>query len=98
MQRRYSIDHRIKYLLFFSAIVSIIIVFIIFFFFFQSSLPAFQQIGLKNILLETTWRPTTGQYGILDMIVGSVMVTFMAIVMGVPLAMDHAFFLEVVGS
>ena len=93
MQRRYRIDKGIKYLLFFSAIVSIIIVFLIFFFIFQSSLPAFQQIGLRNILLETTWRPTNGQYGILAMIVGSVMVTFMAIVMGVPLALGAAIFL-----
>lgn len=93
MQRRYRVDKGIKYLLFFSAIVSIIIVFLIFYFIFQSSLPAFQQIGLRNILLETTWRPTNGQYGILAMIVGSVMVTLMAIVMGVPLALGAAIFL-----
>jgi len=93
MQRRYRVDQGIKYLLFFSAILSMVIVFLIFYFIFRSSLPSFQQIGLKNILLETTWRPTNRKFGILAMIVGSLMVTAMAIVLGVPLALGAAIFL-----
>jgi len=49
--------------------------------------------GLFHFLTGTEWRPDAGKLGILLMIVGSVLVTIMAIAMGVPLALGGAIFL-----
>jgi phosphate transport system permease protein len=90
---RYAIDRGIKYLLLVSAMVSIIVVFLIFVFTTLEGLQAFQEIGLKDLILGQVWRPGQDQYGILAMIVGSVLVTLGAIVLGVPLALGGAIFL-----
>ena len=93
MQKKQIIERGMRVLLFISAMVSIVIIFLIFFFIFRESLEAFREIGLKALLFETEWRPGQSQYGILTMIVGSVAVTFGAIVLGVPLAIAGAVFL-----
>jgi phosphate transport system permease protein len=49
--------------------------------------------GLFHFLTGTEWRPDAGKLGILLMIVGSVLVTIIAIAMGVPLALAGAIFL-----
>jgi phosphate transport system permease protein len=49
--------------------------------------------GLFHFLTGTEWRPDAGKLGILLMIVASVLVTTMAIAMGVPLALSGAIFL-----
>ncbi len=90
---RYVIDRGIKYLLLFAAMTSIIVVFLIFVFTTMEGLQAFQEIGLKDLVLGQVWRPGRDQYGILAMIVGSVMVTVGAIILGVPLAVGGAIFL-----
>ncbi len=76
-----------------SASLSIVIVISIFIFIFRSSLLGQREIGLQGLLGELTWRPTNGSFGILAMVVGSVMVTLMALVIGVPLAIAAAVFL-----
>jgi len=55
--------------------------------------PLLNGIGLKTMLTEPEWRPQAGKYGLQLMIVGSVLVTGMAIVIGVPLAVLGAIFL-----
>jgi len=90
---RHVIDRGIKYLLLFTATTSIIVVFLIFVFTTMEGLQAFQEIGLKDLVLGQVWRPGLDQYGILAMIVGSVLVTLGAIVLGVPLAVGGAIFL-----
>jgi len=49
--------------------------------------------GLFHFLTGSEWRPDAGKLGIWLMIVGSVLVTLMAIAMGVPLALSGAIFL-----
>ncbi|MFZ3069802.1 MAG: phosphate ABC transporter permease subunit PstC [Anaerolineaceae bacterium] len=93
MQRKYAVEKGARNLLFICALISIVIVFLIFIFIFRESIPAFKAVGLKSILLETVWRPSQDQYGILAMATGSVTVTIMAIVLGVPLALGGAIFL-----
>lgn len=94
----YLTDRGVKYLLLFSALVSIFIVFMIGLFILREGLPAFQQIGLDKLLLGTVWRPGQGQFGILAMIVGSILATAGAIVLGVPLALGCAILLAEVAS
>ncbi len=87
-------DTAMRYSLLFAALASILIVMMIGIFTFREALPAFRDIGLKNLLTESAWRPGEGQYGILAMIAGSGLVTLGAIVLGVPLALGCAIFLS----
>jgi len=86
-------DKSVKNILFASAIIAIIIVLAIGFFIFRESLQAWSEIGIGEILFKSVWRPGQDQYGILAMIVGSVAVTFGAVLLGVPLALGCAVFL-----
>jgi hypothetical protein len=96
MQTKLKVDKAVKAILLVSASFSILIVISIFVFIFRSSLPAFKEFGIQGLLGELTWRPANGMYGILAMVVGSVMVTLMALVLGVPLAIAAAIFLAVI--
>ncbi len=89
----YAIDRGIRYLLLIAALTSIVIVFMIGLFILSEGLQAFQEIGVGKMLFGTVWRPGQEQYGIFAMIAGSVLVTFGAIVLGVPLALGAAIFL-----
>lgn len=93
MKTTYFIDRTIKYLLFASAMVSIFVVFLIALFTFKEGIPAFQRIGLVDFLLGRVWRPGQDQFGILAMILSSVLVTIGALTLGVPLALGCAIFL-----
>ncbi|MGV8050124.1 MAG: phosphate ABC transporter permease subunit PstC [Anaerolineaceae bacterium] len=93
MERKNTVNKGVRSLLFICAMISIVIVFLIFIFIFRESIPALKAVGLKSILLETVWRPGQDQYGILAMIVGSISVTTLAIILGVPLALGEAIFL-----
>jgi phosphate ABC transporter permease protein PstC len=72
---------------------SIAILFIITFFIFKEGLPFIFKVGLGKLLLTTEWAPTRGSFGLLSMIVGSLLVTAGAIVIGVPLGLSCAVFL-----
>jgi len=90
---RYAVDRGVKVLLFISALVSIFVVFLILVFTLREGFQAFQEIGLVDLLTGGVWRPGQDQFGILAMIVGSVLVTICAIILGVPLALGAAVFL-----
>lgn len=78
---------------FIAACVSILAVGLICWFIFSNAFPAIGKIGVKEFLLGTEWRPLNDRYGILPMIVGSLYVTALAIVFGVPLGVLCAVFL-----
>ncbi len=93
MSVRMIADKTVKIVLFTSAIISIIVVLAIGFFIFRESIEAWTKLGVGEILFGAVWRPGQDQYGILAMIIGSVSVTFGAILLGVPLALGCAIFL-----
>jgi len=90
---RTIVDRSVRVLLLVSALVSVFVVFLILVFTLRAGLRAFREIGLLDLLLGRVWRPGQEQYGILAMIVGSVFVTILAIVWGVPLSLMGAIFL-----
>jgi len=90
---RQIIDRGVRYVLLLSALVSIFVVFLILLFTLREGLPAFQEIGVLNMLTGTVWRPQQGELGILSMVAGSILVTFGAIAIGVPLSLGGAIFL-----
>jgi phosphate ABC transporter permease protein PstC len=73
----------------FSAILSLLL---ITFFIFQQGVPLIFKVGLKNFL-SFHWAPTRGHFGIMSMILGSLMVTVGALFVGIPLGLSCAIFL-----
>lgn len=82
-----------KYLFFFCACVSIVAVACICFFLFVNGVPAMAKIGVIDFLTGTEWRPTSEIFGIFPMIIGSIYVTGLSIVIGVPLGLLCAVYL-----
>ncbi len=75
------------------AFSSIAILFTITFFIFKEGTPFIAKIGLGKLLLGHIWQPTKGSFGLLPMIVGSLLVTGGALSLGVPLGLSCAVFL-----
>ena len=76
-----------------TACVSILAVALICLFLFVNGVPAIRKIGLFEFLGGTTWKASSGKFGILPMILGSVYVTAGALVIGVPIGILTAVFL-----
>lgn len=76
-----------------SAVISIAAVILICVFLFSSGVSAIAQIGLKEFLTGTEWRPGNNIFGIFPMIVGSLYVTAGALVIGVPIGILTAIFM-----
>jgi len=79
-------------LLLFIALSAILSLLLITFFIFQQGIPLIFKVGLKNFL-SFHWAPTRGHFGILSMIMGSLMVTVGALCVGIPLGLSCAIFL-----
>lgn len=56
--------------------------------------PVFKEVGLSGFLGGTEWLPTEGLFGILPLLVGSLVVTLGALALGAPLAIGTAVFLS----
>lgn len=90
---RYFTDRLARYVVFISATVSFVILLAIAIFIFKDGLPAFQEIGFFEFIFGTVWRPGQEEYGILTMIVGSVVVTVGSLLFAVPLGIACAILL-----
>ena len=77
-----------------TAAFSIAAVALICVFLFLNGLPFFTKYDLGAFLSRTTWKPANNIFGILPMIVGSICVTGLAILMGVPVAILTSVFLS----
>ena len=76
-----------------AACVSVLAVLLICLFLFGSGIPAIGKIGISEFLLGTKWKPGNDIYGIFPMILGSLCVTFGAIIIGVPVGILTAIFM-----
>src|SRR5512136_1953087 len=90
MKTRYLIDRPSRNLIFVLALASFAVLAAIAVFTLKEALPALKQVGLLDFLFRTEWRPTDGQFGILPMILGTVMVTIGAVIFAVPLGVGCA--------
>lgn len=75
-----------------SAIIGIVSLAIIAYFIFRESIPAFQEVGISGIVLGQDWLPPA-LYGVATMIVASVVSTFGAVIVGVPVGVLTAIFI-----
>jgi phosphate transport system permease protein len=97
--QRNFIDQSVRYLLIAAALSAIFIVFLIILFTMLEAWESIEKIGLDTMLLGTIWRPGSiigtdkAQFGLVPMIVGSILSTFGAVVLGVPLSVLTAILL-----
>jgi phosphate transport system permease protein len=76
-----------------AACTSIFAVALICLFLFVNGIPAMAEIGVLDFLLGKKWKPSSGIYGILPMILGSIYVTAGAIATGVPIGILTAVYM-----
>jgi phosphate transport system permease protein len=93
----YIKERALEILFLFCACVAVLAVLLIFAFVFWKSLPVLTEIGLGNFL-SLDWAPTDGSYGILALLVGSLIVTAGSLVIGVPLAVGCAVYLTEIAN
>ncbi len=75
------------------AAFSVIAVFAIIFYILYDSIPAFREIGFFNFLFGSVWNPNADQYGILPMILTTLVLTVLSVVVGSILAIFTAVFI-----
>lgn len=86
-------DKFISKLLFAAACSSTAILALIALFIFKEGVPIMAKSGFGHFLLGRDWQPMEGQFGIFPFIVGSLWVTFGALMLGVPLGVACAVYL-----
>ena len=86
-------ERYIKILLMVCASFSFLAILLIFLFIFQESLPAITKIGIPN-LFSASWNPDKGQYGMLSFLVGTILTTLGGLLIGAPLGVGTAIFLD----
>ncbi|MDD5287780.1 MAG: phosphate ABC transporter permease subunit PstC [Dehalococcoidales bacterium] len=91
---RYFADHVARYTMLICGVSSFAILLAIAVFIVVKGLPAFREVNPFEFLFGTVWRPGSGQYGILAMIIGSIAVTFGALLIAIPLGIACAILLS----
>ncbi|MDD3706306.1 MAG: phosphate ABC transporter permease subunit PstC [Clostridiaceae bacterium] len=86
-------ERAIQLMLFISAIIAILGVILITYFIINEGYPVIRKVGLWDFLTGQKWAPTQEIYGIYPMIVGSLIVTAGALILGVPIGIGCAVFL-----
>jgi phosphate ABC transporter permease protein PstC len=75
----------------FSALASLLLIAV---FIFKEGLPFMFKVGLRDFLFASDWNPQVGKFGIFSMIVSSLYVTLGAMLIGAPLGIAGAIFLN----
>jgi phosphate transport system permease protein len=71
------------------AIVLLIILFLL-----RESAPILQKVGLLRFFRDPTWHPTSGEFGVVPMLWGSLLVTLGAVLIATPLGILSAIFCQ----
>ena len=90
-----SFEGFMKIIFILCATTSILAILLICYFIFSGGIPFIMEYGLKDFLFGTQWKPshTPQAFGILPMILGSLYITFGAIILGVPVGVLTAAYL-----
>jgi len=86
-------DRLVKLALLVLAFSAVAILVVITVFIFEEGTPIMFKYGFKKFLLGLDWYPSEKSFGLLPMIVGSLAVTFGALIIGVPLGLACAIYL-----
>lgn len=95
MRKKYFWESFMKWVFIASALVSVISIVVIFYFIFEGGVPFMVRYGIGDFLFGTKWTPSNAnpEYGILPMIIGSLVITFGAILIGVPTGVFTSIFM-----
>ena len=93
-------ERTIKTLFFCTALLAVVVVSFILLFLLRDGYPIFVEVGIIPFLFGDTWAPTAVEplYGILPLIVGTLLVTIGAIVFAVPLSIGCAIYVSELAS
>ena len=93
-------ERAIKTLFFCTASFAVVVVTFILLFLLRDGYPIFVDVGIIPFLFGDTWAPTAVEplYGILPLIVGTLLVTIGAIVFAVPLSIGCAIYVSELAS
>ncbi|MCK9579255.1 MAG: phosphate ABC transporter permease PstA [Methanoregula sp.] len=93
-------EQAIKTVFFCTAFLAVIVVTFILLFLLRDGYPIFQQVGIIPFLLGSSWAPTAVEplFGIFPLIVGTLLVTFGAMVFAVPLSIGCAIYISELAS
>jgi len=97
MKSRYIIDKSVRVGFFLAAVISVLVLLGIFLMLVYNGLQAFSTISVREFFLTTRWNPSAyGQpsYGILSMVVSTVLVTAGAMILSIPLGIGAAAYLS----
>lgn len=100
LPRKYR-EKAIEHFFLFNGLIAVIILLGIFSLLFIEGFPAIREIGLKEFFLNSHWDPTSPEkesYGLLAMIVSTMMVTIGALIIAVPLGIACAAYLADVAN
>jgi phosphate transport system permease protein len=90
-------EKAIELFFFGNGIVAIIILIGIFYLLLKEGLPTFQEVSIKEFLTSTRWNPTSyskSSYGIVSLVVSTLMVTIGSLIFSVPLGIACAAYLS----
>lgn len=90
-------ESAIRTFFFMNGVLVIFILIGIFVLLLSSAVPAFREIKIKEFLTGTSWEPTSpvkAEYGILAMIVSTVLVTLVAVIIAFPIGLGVAAYLS----
>ncbi|MDD3222772.1 MAG: phosphate ABC transporter permease subunit PstC [Clostridia bacterium] len=86
-------ENGMKWVFFLAALTSVLAVALICIFLFAGGVPAMAKIGFGEFLFGQKWKPANDLYGIFPMIMGSICVTGVALLIGVPIAIFTSVFM-----
>lgn len=87
MKKNYFLESLMKYIFLMSAFLSVVAIILICYFIFQGGVPFILDYGIKDFILGDVWQPSSSnpKFGVLPMIWGSIYITFIACIIGIPI-------------
>ncbi|KQC14191.1 MAG: phosphate ABC transporter permease [Desulfuromonas sp. SDB] len=86
-------DTVFKYVLHLIAVIILALLSLIFITLFVNSLPSIKSLGLK-FFISTRWNPVKGEFGALPFLVGTLITSFLALIISTPFSLSIAVFLS----
>jgi phosphate ABC transporter permease protein PstC len=93
LQRRYK-ERFVEAVLFVCAMASTIIMLLIFFFLVREGLRAFVDVGILNLILGQKWHSAGDIYGMMPLIIDSLMITALALIINISIGVPLAIYLS----
>lgn len=95
MRKQKTIEKSMEIVFFISALMSVLAIILISIFMFYNGVPFILKQGVTDFIFGKDWSPLDqpASYGILPMILGSLAITFGAVILGVPIGIFTALFL-----